>query len=445
MEVSWLGIAAALVLVALNGFFVATEFAIVKVRETRLDELAKAGASGAAAAKKVVGALDGYLSATQLGITLASLGLGWLGEPAFARLLEPVFARAGLEGAAVHAGAIAVSFTLITFLHIVFGELAPKSLAIQKAEAVTLVVARPMQLFYVLFFPAIWALNTIATLALRAVGLRPAGESELGHSEEELRLIVTAMRTRGVAPRERLDVLERALKLPSRTAKDLMVARNDVAFLRLDQTPKERREIAARTGHTRFPVCTDELDHTVGILNLKDLYLRGQEPETPAELRAILREPYYVPETMRAEVLLREFRRRRQHLALVVDEYGGTAGLVTSEDVVAAVMGEVQDEYATWGPPIVALSTGAYTVDPTMSLDDFARHFGFELAAEAGEEVSTVGGLVMVELARMPAAGDRVTVGPLELTVDAMKGPRIVSLSARRRPESLAEAEKAST
>jgi CBS domain containing-hemolysin-like protein len=441
LEVSWLGIGAALVLVALNGFFVATEFAIVKVRRTRLDELAKAGVGGAIAAKQVVEELDAYLSATQLGITLASLGLGWLGEPAFARLLEPLFSRFGLEGAAVHAAAIAVSFTLITFLHIVFGELAPKSLAIQKAEGVTLWVARPMKAFHFLFFPAIWALNSLAALALRLAGLRPAGETERAHSEEELRLIVAAMRTRGGAPKERLDMLERALELPSRTAKDLMVARNDVTFLRLDQTAAEHREIAVRSGHTRFPVCDEDLDHVVGILNLRDLYLRGEEPKDPAELRAVLREPYYVPESMRAEVLLREFRRRRQHMALVVDEYGGTAGIVTSEDVVTAVMGEVQDEFATWGPPVVAKATGIYTVDPTMAVDEFARHFGFELPEDDGEEVSTVGGLVMVALGRMPVAGDKVEVGPLEVTVEGMKGPRIAGLSVRRRPEPVPAAE----
>ncbi|WP_373045079.1 hemolysin family protein [Vulgatibacter sp.] len=430
MDASWLGLAAAIVLVIANGFFVATEFAIVKVRATRLDEMVKAGERRAAAARNVVEHLDEYLSATQLGITLASLGLGWLGEPAFAHLIEPVVLSLGLPAASAHPIAIAVAFTIITFLHIVFGELAPKSLAIQRPEGVSLAVAAPMKLFRVLFYPFIWALNGIAAKALRLVGLHPASETELGHSEEELRLIVSAMRATGGIPRERLDMLERTIRLPQRSARDLMVARGDVIFFRTDMTGEERRELAMQTGHTRYPVVEEDLDTVLGILNLKDLFLRGGEvPRTGPQLREVLREPLYVPETMRADVLLREFRRKRQHMAIVVDEYGGTAGLVTVEDVVAAVLGELQDEFATWGPSIVALPTGVFAVDPTTPLEDFNRHFGLEIDED---EVSTVGGLIMVRLDRVPVAGDKLAVSGVELTVEEMKGPRIVRISARR-------------
>ncbi len=336
----------------------------------------------------------------------------------------------GLPAASAHPIAIAVAFTIITFLHIVFGELAPKSLAIQRPEGVSLAVAAPMKLFRVLFYPFIWALNGIAAKALRLVGLHPASETELGHSEEELRLIVSAMRATGGIPRERLDMLERTIRLPQRSARDLMVARGDVIFFRTDMTGEERRELAMQTGHTRYPVVEDDLDTVLGILNLKDLFLRGGEvPRTGPQLREVLREPLYVPETMRADVLLREFRRKRQHMAIVVDEYGGTAGLVTVEDVVAAVLGELQDEFATWGPSIVALPTGVFAVDPTTPLEDFNRHFSLEIDED---EVSTVGGLIMVRLDRVPVAGDKLAVTGVELTVEEMKGPRIVRISARR-------------
>ena len=431
MDASWLGLAAALVLVFANGFFVATEFAIVKIRATRLDELARAGERRALAARAVVDHLDEYLSATQLGITLASLGLGWLGEPAFAHLVEPLVHVLGLPAATSHAISIAAAFTIITFLHIVFGELAPKSLAIQRPEGVTMAVAAPMRFFRILFYPFIWSLNGLAARALRLVGLQPASETELGHSEEELRLIVSAMRTTGGVPRDRLDMLERTLRLPQRTARDLMVARGDIVYFRTDMPPEERRHLAVQTGHTRYPVVDEDLDTVIGILNLKDLFLRGgdEAPRHGPRLREVLREPLYVPETMHADVLLREFRRKRQHMAIVVDEYGGTAGLVTVEDVVASVLGELADEFATWGPSIVALPAGAYGIDPATPLDEFARHFGLELEES---EVSTVGGLIMVRLDRVPVAGDKVQIGPVELSVEEMKGPRIVRVSGRR-------------
>lgn len=428
MDTYW-GLLIAALLVFANGFFVATEFAIVKVRGTRLDTLAKEGERRAPGARRLVDHLDEYLSATQLGITLASLGLGWIGEPAFSHLLRPVLDFFGLSGGAVVAVSSVLAFVIITFLHIVVGELAPKTLAIQRAEQVTLVVATPMRFFLALFYPAIWVLNGIARWGLRLVGLGGVGGSELGHSEEELRLILTTMRSTGGVPAERLELLERALRLPGRTAWELMVARGDIVYLRTTQTPEERKQTIFETRHTRYPVVDEDLEEVLGILHVKDLLLRGSEPQTAAELRKLLRAPLYVPETMRADVMLREFRRKRQHMAIVVDEYGGTAGLVTVEDVVATVLGEVQDEFADWGPDISPLPSGAFSVDPTTSVEDFAEHFQVEVEAP---EVSTVGGLIMVHLDRIPVPGDRISTAGVELTVEEMRGPKILRISARR-------------
>ncbi len=429
MTGSWLAVAAALALVVLNGFFVATEFALVKVRPTRLDELARRGSRAARRAKKLVEHLDEYLSATQLGITIASLALGWIGEPAFAHLIEPAAKRAGFAPAAREGIAAALSFLLITFLHIVFGELAPKSLAIQRPEGTALVVSAPMHGFRVLFHPAIWALNGLASVALRLVGLHTAQEAESVHSEDELRLIVAGMRSRKGGSEGRLRVVERTLRLPQRIARDLMVARQEIVFFEIDQTPGERRQIARGAGHSRYPVVEGDIDHVVGIFNVRDAFHAGADPATPAELRALLRQPLYVPETMSAEALIREFRRTRQQLAIVVDEYGGTAGLVTVDDVMGAIVGEVADEYTQEGASIQALPGGRYRVDPRMPVADFAEHFGVQI--DPGSAAS-IGGLVIEMLRRIPVAGDNVTIGPLELRVDEMNGPRLVSLSARR-------------
>lgn len=328
MTGSWLSVAAAFGLVALNGFFVATEFALVKVRPTRLDELARRGSAAARRAKRLVEHLDEYLSATQLGITLASLALGWIGEPAFAHLIEPLGTRAGLAPTTREAIAAALSFLLITFLHIVFGELAPKSLAIQRSEGTALVVSAPMRWFRLLFYPAIWALNGVASATLRVLGLRPPSESEAIHTEEELRLIVASMRSSQGGSRERLDLVARTLRLPERVARDLMVSRQDTVYFRLDQTPEERREVAKKAG---------------------------------------------------------------------------TA--------------------------IQRLPGGRYRVDPRTPVADFAHHFGIQIEADSA---ASVGGLVIEKLRRIPAVGDQLALGFVQLTVEEMDGPRIASLLAAR-------------
>jgi len=429
MSGSWFAVAAAFALVALNGFFVATEFALVKVRPTRLDELARRGSGAARRTKKLVEHLDEYLSATQLGITIASLALGWIGEPAFAHLIEPAANLAGFTAGTTEAIAAALSFLLITFLHIVFGELAPKSLAIQRSEGTALLVSTPMHWFRVLFYPAIWALNGLASVALRLVGLHTAQESESVHSEDELRLIVAGMRSRKTGSEGRLRVVERTLRLPQRLARDLMIPRQEIVCFQADQTPGERREIARRAGHSRYPVIEEDIDHIIGIFNVRDVFHAGTDPATEAELRALLRQPIYVPETMTAEALIREFRRTRQQLAIVVDEYGGTAGLVTVDDVVGAIVGEVADEYTQGGASIQPLPGGRFRVDPRMPVAEFAEHFGVQI--DPGSAAS-IGGLVIEKLRRIPALGDNVDIGPLELRVDEMSGPRLVALSARR-------------
>lgn len=417
----------ALLCVLLNAFFVATEFALVKVRSSRLDELHRAGSATAGRARRMLDKLDEHLSGTQLGITLASLALGWIGEPAFAHLIEPLARRAGLDAAATEASALAVSFATITFLHIVFGELAPKSLAIQRTEGTVLAVAWPMEAFSRLLYPAVWALNGAARLVLRPFGLGTAGHEQI-HSEEELRLIVAAMRAHGAVSPERLDLLDRTLRLTRKLVRDLMVPRAAVATLRLDQTAEERLAAARAAGHNRLPVVDGDIDHVVGLLDLRELFVRGTPwPADEAALRRELRAPLFVPETMKVDRLLLEMRAAGQRVALVVDEYGGTAGLVTSDDLALAIIGDMEGPVA----PPRTLAGGMVEIDPTLSLDELAHQLHAELPRV---DVSSAGGLVVTLLQRIPAPGDRVSAGGVELIVEAMDGPRIARLLVRKLP-----------
>jgi len=417
------GLSVALLLVLFNGFFVAAEFALVKVRPTRLRELSRGGSARARSAQTLVAHLDEALSATQLGITLASLGLGWIGEPAFAHLIAPAAARLGLGPGAAGVVSATAAFASITLLHIVFGELAPKSLAIQRAEGTALWVAAPMRAFTWLFRPFIWSLNGLARLALRPFGIGTASAEETVHSEEELRFILAGMRAQ---TGRSLETLERALDLPAREARELMVPRDEIHFLRAADGPAELRALARTTGHGRYPLVEDDIDHVVGIVTLRDVVLSEQ---APGKLLTAAHKPLFVPEAMKSDALLREMARRRQRLAIVVDEYGGTAGLVTLEDIVMSLLGHFREGPAA-GANIVDLGGGRFQIDPRTPLEEVERRFHFEAGPT---DATSIGGLVMERLARIPAPGDRLAAGPLELAVEEMDGPRMVRLAGRLR------------
>src|SRR5262249_13018297 len=325
---------------------VATELAIVKVRATRLRELAENGSSAARTAEKVVSQLTTYLSACQLGITGASLGLGWVGEAAFARILEPLFRALGPNAAAAaHAVALALAFTLITVLHIVLGEQAPKALAIHYPETTALVVARPIDWFFRLFYPAIWALNAMANGVLRLLGISPDEVDESGHSQEELRILLAESAGTGSQGERRRALLEQALDFPTRRVRQLMVPRADIAYLDILSPLPQILETARREGYTRYPLCRDPLDEVLGIVHVRDLFAGGENLRTSEDLLRVAREPLYVPESATADRLLRQFQQRRLHMAIVVDEYGGTSGLGPLGDVIEELAGEIMGEF----------------------------------------------------------------------------------------------------
>lgn len=420
-------------LVFLNGFFVAAEFAIVKIRETQLTPLVQKGHPRAKIARRIVNNLDAALSATQLGITLASLGLGWVGEPVFAAMLEPLLHRIGIESPeAQHRIAFVVGFSAITFLHIVLGELAPKSMAIQKPLPVTLWVARPLEWFYKISFPAIWALNHTALWLLRRVGIEPASEAEMVHSPQELRLLFTATSEHAGGTTLGRDVVLNALDLSRREARDVMRHRGEIVVLDTEASINECLELAERTRYSRFPLCKGgDIDKTVGVVHFKDLFAMRGRARTGADLLTVARKIVYIPPTCRLEKLLQLLLDRRLHFSVVVDEYGGTLGLVTLENILEELVGQIQDEFDQ-EKPLVERSGDEWKLQGTLPVHELEELVGEIL--EVDDEVATTSGYVTHRLGGFPKAGDELALGSHVLRVEEMDGPKVARLSLRKLP-----------
>ncbi len=433
-----LKILAVLVLVALNGFFVATEFALVKVRLTQLEPLAAKGNRRAKMARHVIGHLDAYLSAAQLGITLASLGLGWIGEPIFEDLLKPVFRMLDWEGPD-YSGlrksiAFIVGFSSITFLHIVAGEQSPKSFGIRQPLATALWVAYPMRVFHFIAFPFIWLLNESSLGLLRVLGLQPAHEHEGASSEEELRLLVATSQQHFGASRFNRDLVQNAMELRYRVARDVMRPRQEIAVLDTEGSIADCLEIADKMRYSRYPICeAGNVDRALGVIHIKDLYAMRIKARTGADLLPAARKLIYVPETARLEKLLQLFLARKLHMAIVVDEYGGTLGLVTIENILEELVGQIQDEFDQEKPMLVRLGESAWEASGGLPLHELAELVG-EPLHESG--VATVNGWITQRLGGFPKQGDTVTAGTCELRVDEMDGLRVARLKVTRRPES---------
>lgn len=416
-------------LVFLNGFFVAAEFAIVKVRTTQIEPLVRRGSKSADIAQHVITHLDSYLSATQLGITLTSLGLGWIGEPFIAHLLEPFFTWTGIsQPAVVTAVSFGVGFSIISFLHIVLGELAPKSLAIQKAQRVTLTVARPLHVFYLIFRPAIWALNGTANYFLRLAGIQPASESDLAHSEEELRLLLSSGKTISSTSRS---ILLKAMELRDRTVREVMVPRTGIVFLSTEKTIQENIAIVMESQFTRYPLCDGDLDNILGMIHLKDVIKLKPDQGGVEQLLSIKREMMFVPETMPLERILTAFLTKRVLMAVAVDEYGGTAGLVTLENVLEELVGEIRDEFDVEPQMVQKISENEYLVDGTMPLHDFARMF--EIVPSSKDFVS-VSGYAIHLLGRVPDKGTEISMGNWNTLVEAVEKKKVKQLRLRKIP-----------
>ncbi len=423
----------ALFLVALNGLFVAAEFGLVKIRSTQVDGLVREGRRSSGLLKKAKEKLDAYLSVCQLGITVSSLGLGALGEPAIASLLEPVLAAAGFSEGLIHAIAFAVGFGIITFLHVVFGELAAKSVAIARPEGTSLFVAPFMRFFYLLFYPGVVVFNGVANAFVRLFGVPPASETEESHSEDELRLIIDRSTEQGVLGAGEDRMLDAVLGLEDTPAREVMVPRPDVASLPAGMPLRELFRVVASGEHTRYPVHEEgSPDRIVGAVHAKDV-MRAVEGGGGLGARVttedVMGEVLTVPENRRVDAVLQDLKDRRLRMAIVIDEWGSFEGIVTMEDIVEEIVGEIRDEFDGEGPDVSELPDGSYSMDGLTPIEEANRALGSRFASE---DFSTVGGLVFGGLGHAPKAGDEVRIDGHLLRVEEVDGPRVVRVVARK-------------
>ena len=365
-----------LLIIFANAFFVAAEFAIVKVRTTQIQPLADKNNKRAKITVKILANLDAYLSASQVGITMTSLGLGWVGEPVTAKLLSPIFIWFGMTNEqTIHTLSIIVGFIFLTFLHISLGEQAPKMLAIKSPKSVSLIVAIPLNLFYITFKPIVWMLNHAANFILRLIGIQQVPDSERINSEEELRLLISEGRKSGAIDQTEHQLIEKIFEFNDKQASEIMVPRNHMIAINLEDSREEIFQKVTEEGFSRIPVYKETIDNIVGIIYTKDLISASEHRELIA-LMDIIRPAFFVSSTKQIGNLLKEMQRNKVHMAIVVDEYGGVEGLVTIEDIIEEIVGEIQDEYdVDETQEVVSEKSGVYLVNPIISIENFNTRF----------------------------------------------------------------------
>ncbi len=424
-------LAAVVVLVLLNGFFVMAEFALVGARRSKLAAMAEAGDRGARRAQRALADLDRYISGTQLGITLASLALGWIGEPALAVVVDRLLAQFGIDvppGMAHTAAGTITAFAIITFLHIVLGELAPKSVALVMPERISGLVALPLMAFSKVMSPFIWVLNGAANGLLRLAGIRPMSEAHHAHSPEEIRLLVMQARAVGTLNETDSAMLAGIFDFAAKRVHDVMRPRTEIVALHVDADEQEIATIVRRERYSRYPVYDESLDDIVGVFLSKDLWLR--EPGRPFVLREHLRDPLLIPASRSAERVLDDLRRTRAQMAVVLDEFGGTAGIITMEDLIEEVIGDIADEYDMASRDVVEVD-GVLELSGSLSLVDVRSDH--RLPIPEGEW-TTLGGYVFARLGHVPKLGERASYPGGELEVMAMDKRRVAAVRVHRTP-----------
>jgi CBS domain containing-hemolysin-like protein len=423
MDFAW-RLAAVFALVVANGFFVAAEFAIVTVRKTRIDQLIAEGVGRAVGVREAITQPDRFIAATQVGITMTSLGLGWIGEPAVAGTIEPLLGYLPADWAWVgaHSIAVGVSFAFITSLHVVCGELAPKTIALQHAERTALLVTGPTRLFMRALWPFIALLNGLGTRMVRLLGLRPPSGHSMVHSEEELKMLVTASQEAGVLEEDEEQMLHRVFGFGDLTAGQMMVPRTEMNGINADATLPQLIDQVARQPHPWLPVYGKGVDDILGFLHVEDVFPALGHPPGDFRVTDYLREAMTVPETLKADDVLDEMKRRGTHHAVVIDEYGGTAGLVTFEGLMERIVGEVGSEFSAGRTRISVLPDGSALVDGLALTTDVNAQFGLHIDEDV---YTTVGGFVLGQLGRRARLGDRVEVEARTLRVEALDGLRV--------------------
>jgi len=408
-------------LIFLNGFFVAAEFACVKIRPSRLETLIAEGSKRAGYAKQLTDHLDVSLSVTQLGITLASLGLGWIGEPAVSKLILPVTEWLGIAPPVGHTMALALGFAIITALHIILGELTPKTFAIQSVERITLAVALPMLVFRKLFYPFVWLLNHVANWVAARLGVEEADAADSAHTEEEIRLLMEESHRQGLVDDTEADFVDNVFDFTELNVREIMTPRTDMVCLYLNDSWEEHLQTVLTEQLTRYPICREDKDHIIGFLHTKDL-LKFLYQGKKVSLRKLVRRALVVPESMDVSVLLKTMQKGRSQLAIVVDEFGGTAGMVTIEDIVEEIVGDIQDEFDEERPTAEARGGRVYSVDAKLLLEELEDILEVNIE---DRDVDSIGGWLYDELGREPRIGQMAAYGGNRFFVEEVEGVRI--------------------
>jgi CBS domain containing-hemolysin-like protein len=426
-----------LFLVLLNGFFVASEFALVKVRGSRLSELVSSGNKQAKRALHVTSKLDAYLSACQLGITLSSLGLGWIGEPAIAHLMvEPFLTYVQAPESWVTPVSFGISFAIITFLHIVLGELAPKSIAILKAETTSMWLSGPLIFFYRMMYPAIYVLNGTANKLLRGIGITPVSEQEAGHTEEEIRILMKESQLSGHIDENELALVENIFGFSERVAREVMIPRTMIECLYTELPFEENLDVIMKRRHTRFPVAHKDKDHMIGLVHVTDIYNAALTlPREQIDLHTFVRPIPHIPEAMEISQVLRVIQKEKVHMVVVVDEFGGTAGIITLDDILEEIVGDIQDEM-NLGRREVEIEGATTSLDGRILIEKVNEMFHIEID---DEELDTIGGWIYSKLNEVPAVGQQVTCGDLVFEISEVKQLQIKRVTVYALPWSMEE------
>ncbi len=409
-----------------NGFFVAAEFSMVKIRKTRIEELCKQGNATAKIALEENKDLDTFIAAVQLGVTISSIGLGWVGEATLAKMILPMFQilPQAMQGVATHTIAIGLAFAIITVMHVVIGELVPKSIALQYTEETTLAIARPMKVIMVLFAPFVWLLNGLGNSILKLLKIPQPERSQLVHSTEELDMLINASYNEGVLNETEKEMLHNTFKFSDLTAKEVMVPRTDMVCIPKDISYEELNKVACDCQYTRYPIFEEDIDHMIGLLHVKDLYNLPQD-KTDFSLDKLMRPLLIVPEMITLDNIVREFKKGQKQMAVVIDEYGGTSGLITLEDEFDEAI-EVD---------IKEVEENVYLANAMVRLDEMAEFFNVDEKEYYEEDVDTIGGLVLKILGRVAEVGDKVEWHNLTFEVKEIDGVRITKLLITQKPQ----------
>lgn len=420
-----------LVFVSLNAFFVAAEFSLVKVRKTQIKPSEIKKDNKAKVAINLITHLDEYLAATQFGITISSLGLGWIGEPVTANILQPLFNLFNIEDPrTLHTISLTVGFVLITFLHIIIGELAPKSLAIRHPKATTLFIAIPLNIFFIVFKPAIWALNGTANGLLKLVGIQPVSETERFHSEEEIRTLIAEGTKSGEIDQTEHALIEKIFDFNDKMAKDVMVPRNSMFAIDVEESREKIIHKVIEEGYSRIPVYKNNIDNIIGIIYSKDIISAAEHREVIV-LHDIIRPAHFFPETKQIGEILKDFQKKHIHLGIVVNEHGGVEGLVTLEDILEEIVGEIEDEYDTESDKVQSEKKGVYLVNPNISVEDFNKRFITDLPRDS-DEYQTLSGFLQHVTGHIPDIFERIDFKGLVMTVTKKSGNKLLQVKVQK-------------